>query len=118
MTIQNAIKLSVLALIAGVGLVSISTAETRAASASVAVSPSPRSVYTQYCARCHGSDGRSDTKDGRETEADDLSGGKVKNMSVGKMTRIIKNGKGEMPGFAKKMTAAQITQVIGYVRSL
>lgn len=118
MTIQNAIKLSVVALIVGVGVVSLSTAETRAASASVAVSASPRSVYTQHCARCHGGDGRSDTKTGRETEADDISGSNVKNMSVEKMTRIIKNGKGEMPAFAKKMTAAQITQVIGYVRSL
>lgn len=34
------------------------------------------------------------------------------------MTRIIRNGKGEMPGFAKKMTAAQIAAVVAYVKTL
>jgi len=39
-------------------------------------------------------------------------------MSTEKMTRIIKNGKGKMPAFGKKLTAAQVSSLVGYVKSL
>ena len=74
-------------------------------------------LYRAHCARCHGNDGHSNTKDGRRTEADDLTEGSVKAMSAEKMTRIIKNGKGEMPA-NKRLSAAQIASIIRYVRGL
>lgn len=76
------------------------------------------SIYRQHCAKCHGNDGHANTKEGRRTEADDLTEDRVKSMSTEKMTRIIKNGKGDMPAFGKKLTAAQISSLVGYVRSL
>jgi mono/diheme cytochrome c family protein len=76
------------------------------------------SVYRANCAKCHGNDGRADTPKGREMDADDLTTGKVKGMSVDKLTRVIKNGKGDMPGFGKKLSAAQITGLVKYVKSL
>ena len=113
---QNILKLTVLSVVAFVGVFSYASGETRAASsASLA---SPRSLYNQNCATCHGTKGHSDTPKGRETDADDLTTGGVKGMSAAKMTRTIKNGKGDMPAFGKKLTAAQITQIIGYVKSL
>ena len=74
------------------------------------------SLYGTHCSSCHGGDGRANTPKGRETDADDLTTSKVQNMSTSKMTRIIKNGKGDMPGFAKKLTAAQITAIIRHVK--
>lgn len=74
------------------------------------------SLYGTHCASCHGGDGRANTPKGRDTDADDLTTSKVQNMSAAKMTRIIKNGKGDMPGFAKKLTAAQITAIIRHVK--
>ncbi len=79
---------------------------------------SPRSLYVQNCARCHGSNGKGQTKEGRRLEADDLTSSDAKGISDAKRTRVITNGRGKMPGFGKKLTAAQIAQVASYVRSL
>ncbi|MFM9904077.1 MAG: c-type cytochrome [Pyrinomonadaceae bacterium] len=75
-----------------------------------------RSPYSLNCARCHGGDGRANTSQGRELDADDLTTAKVQNMSTAKITRIIKSGKGDMPAF-KNLTAAQIKSVIRQVRA-
>lgn len=75
------------------------------------------SVYRAHCARCHGNDGRSNTREGRRTEASDLTDASVKAMDTAKMTRIIRNGKGDMPA-NKRLSAAQITALIRYVRAL
>lgn len=74
-----------------------------------------RTLYRQHCAVCHGTDGRSNTKKGRETEASDISGS---GDSVDKIVRVITNGKGEMPGFRGKMSASQIASVARYVKTL
>ena len=81
-------------------------------------SESQASVYRAHCARCHGADGHSNTPAGRETDADDLTSAKVKNLSTSRMTQIIKNGKGDMPAFGRKLSAAQISGVIRYVKTL
>jgi mono/diheme cytochrome c family protein len=74
---------------------------------------SPQSLYVQNCARCHGKDGKSDTPTGRRLKADDLNG-----VSASKAARIIASGKGKMPSFKRKLTAAQISQIAGYVSTL
>ena len=75
------------------------------------------SLYRANCARCHGNDGLSNTKEGRRTEADDLTDESVKAMGADKMARIIRNGKGEMPR-NKKLSAAQIAGIVRYVKGL
>ena len=75
------------------------------------------SLYRAHCARCHGNDGRANTKEGRRTEADDLTDESVKAMGADKMARIIRNGKGEMPR-NKKLSAAQIAGLVRYVKGL
>jgi len=75
---------------------------------------SPRSLYQQNCAGCHGSDGKAQTRLGRKYDADDISGG----VGTGKTIRIVTNGKGHMPSFKRKLTAAQISQIAGYVSGL
>ena len=73
------------------------------------------SLYRVHCSRCHGGDGRSNTKEGRRTEAADLTDESVQNMDSAKMGRIIRNGKGDMPG-NKKLSAAQVAAIVRHVR--
>lgn len=75
---------------------------------------SPRTLYVQNCARCHGADGKANTALGRKYKADDISGG----VGAGKTTRIVTNGKGRMPSFKRRLTAAQIAQIASFVSSL
>jgi len=116
------LKLSVIAAAVLVGIFAYSTQTTLAEfassnMASAAGNASPKSLYNANCARCHGADGHANTPKGREMDADDLTSGKAKGMSAATMSRIIKNGKGDMPGF-KKLTAIQVSQIVGYVKSL
>jgi len=81
-------------------------------------SSSPRSLFIQNCARCHGADGRAQTRLGKKLEADDLTTEDVKNMSTAKIERVITNGRLDMPAFRRKLTRQQISQIAGYVRTL
>jgi|CXWL01.1.fsa_nt_gi mono/diheme cytochrome c family protein len=123
---MKSLKLKLTAKIAAVAVLSVSGCFTLFYSAhSVAASPevltdsvAQASIYRAHCARCHGNDGRANTKEGRRTEADDLTTDDVKGMATDRMARIIRNGKGEMPSFGKKLSASQITSIIRYVRGL
>ncbi|HVE59949.1 MAG TPA: c-type cytochrome [Pyrinomonadaceae bacterium] len=77
-----------------------------------------RPLYLNNCARCHGADGKGDTELGRLNDAPDISGGKAKRVGNSKLTRLITKGKGSMPGFGKKLTKAQVTSIVNYVRGL
>ncbi len=114
---KNSIKLFVVAAVAAVGAIGIGSAATETGFASGEAS-SPRSLYLQHCSKCHGADGRADTPKGRETDADDLTSASTKRASTAKILRVITAGKGDMPGFGKKLTAAQIRQIAGYIRTL
>ncbi len=120
---KNLLKLSAVAAAVLVGILAHSTRPTQAENAPLNAvfaesNASPRSLYQAHCSSCHGSDGRANTAKGRETDADDLTTSKVQGMSAAKMTRIIKAGKGDMPGFGKKLTTAQVNQIVSHVRSL
>jgi mono/diheme cytochrome c family protein len=78
---------------------------------------SSRALYRRYCAECHGNDGKSQTSRGRETEADDLTT-HAKHHDIAKLSRIISNGKGDMPGFKNQLKPAQIASIARYIKSL
>jgi len=56
------------------------------------------------CARCHGENGRAETPEGPDLAATDLTSERVKKMSRKKITEVIINGKGAMPGFRNKLS--------------
>lgn len=91
---------------------------TSAASVGPAENAASRTLYRTHCAECHGNDGRSNTKRGRETEANDLTDPGVKANAQDKNVRIITNGKGEMPSFKRKLSAAQIASIARYIKNL
>lgn len=72
-------------------------------------------IYAQHCSRCHGADGRAQTAKGRQTDAVDFTSGDW-TPDTGHDTRLITNGKGSMPSFKKKLSAAQISSVAQYIR--
>jgi cytochrome c6 len=72
-------------------------------------------VYSQNCARCHGVDGRAQTRKGREVEATDFTGEEW-SPETGRDTRIVTRGKGSMPAFGRKLSQAQIRSVVQYIR--
>lgn len=86
-----------------------------AAAAAASEAASPRTLYLQNCARCHGANGKAQTELGKRLEADDLT---TSSASTAKIIRTITNGRGDMPSFKKKLTTAQIVSIAGYVRSL
>jgi len=110
-----ALKASVLAVFAGTAMVFLFARGTTSSSAAVLGDvSSPRTLYIQNCARCHGADGKADTRLGRKYKADDITGG----VGVNKTIRLVTNGKGHMPSFKRKLTAAQISQIANYVSGL
>jgi mono/diheme cytochrome c family protein len=109
------LKATVLVVFAGAGAVFVLARSTATSSAAVLEDvSSPRTLYVQNCARCHGSDGKANTSLGRKYKADDISGG----VGVNKTIRLVTNGKGHMPSFKRKLTAAQISQIANYVSGL
>ena len=76
-------------------------------------------LYTKHCASCHGKDGRSKTIKGRLKHARDLTDREWHdNVSDERIFNAINNGKGKMPGYAKKLTEQQIESLAIYVRAL
>jgi mono/diheme cytochrome c family protein len=73
----------------------------------------PAEIYAANCARCHGVDGRANTAKGKRVEATDFTSDWNRDEARG--IRIITNGKGDMPSFKKKLSAAEIKSVFGYV---
>ena len=114
---RNLVKLFAVTAFLLTSIFAFSTLETQATAASAAYEgeASPRSLYVQNCARCHGSNGKAQTAQGRKLEADDLT---TSTASEAKIIRMITNGRGDMPGFRRKLSAAQISSVAGYVKGL
>jgi mono/diheme cytochrome c family protein len=72
-------------------------------------------VYAQNCARCHGANGRAQTRQGRASEATDLTSDDWI-PDAARDTRIVSRGKGSMPAFGKRLTQAQVSAAVQYIR--
>ena len=78
-----------------------------------------RSVYNAKCASCHGRDGRASSMHARHEKARDLTTGEWQDsVSDERIYNSINNGKGKMPAFKKKLSEAQIDELVNYVRRL
>ena len=70
-------------------------------------------LYKKTCAMCHGADGTKTVMKNR-----DLTSAAVQSQSDAQLTEIVTSGKGKMPAYGKKLTAAQIKDVVAYLRTL
>ena len=101
------------------------TAAAPAASPSIAPAANEtaeaQKIYNQNCANCHKEDGTGGKKeiDGETINVDNLTTEKMKKMADDKYIGYIKNGvPGEgMPAFKDRLTDAQITSVVKYIRT-
>jgi cytochrome c6 len=75
-------------------------------------------LYKTKCASCHGADGVGATPSGKATKARDLCSDEVKKETDEEWTGIIVKGKNKMPSYDKKLSDAQVKEVIAYIRGL
>ena len=80
----------------------------------------PAVTYSKNCATCHGREGRADTfKSRHRYHARDLTDAHWQSeVSDERILESIRNGRGRMPAFGRKLTNEQITSLLSYVRGL
>lgn len=76
-------------------------------------------LFVKHCASCHGKDGRAKTFKAKFNKARDLTDAKWQAAATDeRISDVIKLGRGKMPSFGKKLTAAQVQTLVAHVRGL
>lgn len=89
------------------------------AAARAADAPTRSELWVANCAKCHGTDGKAQTEEGKKKGARDLSNGKwQRTISDERMIRSITRGREMMPAWGKVLTPEQIKELVKEVRSL
>ena len=77
-------------------------------------------VFANYCAPCHGLDGKARTPAGKKAGAKDLSESKLADAALATQIRDgtkNPNGSDRMPAFKDRLSADQISQVVAFVKT-
>ncbi len=76
-----------------------------------------KTTFDDKCASCHGKDGRAKSLHAKHVHARDLTDAAWQNdVSDERLFNSISNGRNKMPAFKKKLSEAQIDELIAYVR--
>jgi mono/diheme cytochrome c family protein len=75
-------------------------------------------IYKSKCQMCHAADGSGNTPAGKSTKVLPFSSPDLVSKSDADLVAITKNGKGKMPAYTRKLTDAQITDVVAHIRTL
>jgi mono/diheme cytochrome c family protein len=75
-------------------------------------------TFKAKCAMCHGADAAGKTPMGVKFNIPNLAAPEIQKKSDAELVEAISKGKNKMPGFASKLTAAQITQLKDYIREV
>jgi mono/diheme cytochrome c family protein len=88
-----------------------------------AATPSAEENYKNHCSKCHGPDGKAQTRLGKKSGAKDLTDLKsVAKLSDDEIFSTIKNGRKDkngnekMDAFGGDLSDPEITALVGYVR--
>ena len=81
---------------------------------SPALADDAAATYKAKCAMCHGANGEGKAAMGTK----DLGSADIQKMSDADLNGAITNGKGKMPAYKGKLTDAQISELVTYIRSL
>jgi len=87
-------------------------------SATVALAGDGAAVFKAKCASCHSADGSGGNPMGQKLGVRDLRSADVQKQSDAQLAAIISSGKNKMPGFGKTLSADQIKELVGFIRSL
>ena len=79
--------------------------------------------WDNHCAKCHGADGKGQTKVGKKLSVKDYTDAKVQaEMTDTDMAKAItdgakdKNGKEKMKAFSGELSPAEVTDLVAYIR--
>lgn len=75
-------------------------------------------TFKAKCAMCHGADGSGNTPMGKRFQIKDLRSPDVQKQSDADLTAYIANGKPPMPAYGKTLSAADIQELVAYIRTL
>ena len=75
----------------------------------------PSDEFLQYCAKCHGEDGKAQTSRGKNLKARDFTDAEFQaEESDSSMIEAVTEGKDDMPPFGKKLTQEQIQSLVKF----
>jgi len=87
--------------------------------ASVALAaPGAAETYKAKCASCHGPDASGQTAVGKSMKIRDLRSAEVQKQTDADLEKIITDGKGKMPAYKAKLSVADISSLVAYVRGV
>jgi mono/diheme cytochrome c family protein len=78
-----------------------------------ATEPHPSELFKQYCAKCHGEDGKGQTPQGKKLSARDFTDADFQaDEKDEELIEHVTEGKDDMPPFGKKLTREQIESLV------
>ena len=87
------------------------------AHAGIEVPGDAKPTFDAKCSSCHGKDGRAKSLHAKHVHARDLTDAAWQNdVTDERLFNSISNGRGKMPAFKKKLSEAQIDELVAYVR--
>lgn len=89
-----------------------------ASAAFAADAPGAAEIYKAKCATCHGPDGAGQTPAGKAMKVRDLRSAEVQKLSDSDLQKAISDGKGKMPPYKSKLSVADISSLVAYIRGL
>jgi mono/diheme cytochrome c family protein len=75
-------------------------------------------TYKAKCVICHGADGLGTTPSGKALKAASFKDPAIVKTPNAELIATVKSGKNKMPAYAGKLTDAEITATIAYIRTL
>ena len=75
-------------------------------------------VYKAKCVMCHGADGKGETAAGKATKVRDFCSEEVQKETDDEWIATTTKGKNKMPAYDKKLSEAEIKEVVAYIRML
>jgi mono/diheme cytochrome c family protein len=75
-------------------------------------------TFAAKCASCHAKDGSGNSTIGKKMALRDLGSAAVQKQTDQQLHDITAKGKKKMPAYEKKLSAAQINELVAYIRSL
>ena len=75
-------------------------------------------TYKAKCAMCHGADGLAATPMGKNLKILSFKDASMVKATDAQFIASTTNGKGKMPAYKGKLTDAQITDLVAYIRTL
>ena len=75
--------------------------------------PHPSELFKQYCAKCHGEDGKASTPKGKQLMARDFTDAEFQAAKTdAKLIKTVTEGGEDMPPFGKKLSKEQIEGLV------